>query len=245
MAQSNVGSVAAAPAGERDTRQRGLVPPAELARTHAVVVGVGAVGRQVALQLAAMGLPRLTLVDHDRVEEVNLGPQGWLENDIGRLKVNAAAEQCSRLNLKLSVSEEPTRFRRSHVPEILEWPGGVRDGVPTQCVVFCCVDSMEARRLVFDTVLGGCRLFVDGRMSAETIRVLAAHDDETRAHYATTLFSDAEAHQGACTARSTIYTSNIAAGLMVHALAVTLRGQRPVADQLYNLLAAELTVVKD
>ena len=44
----------------RDVRQRDLVPPDGLARCHAVVVGVGSVGRQVALQLAATGVPAMT-----------------------------------------------------------------------------------------------------------------------------------------------------------------------------------------
>ena len=42
---------------DRDIRQRGLVPPERLAACHAVVIGVGAIGRQVALQLAAVGMP--------------------------------------------------------------------------------------------------------------------------------------------------------------------------------------------
>ncbi len=40
---------------DRDLRQRDLVPPEPLSAIHAVVIDVGAVGRQVALQLAAMG----------------------------------------------------------------------------------------------------------------------------------------------------------------------------------------------
>ena len=51
----------------RDARQRDLVPPDRLARCHAVVVGVGSVGRQAALQLAATGVPTLSLYDPDAV----------------------------------------------------------------------------------------------------------------------------------------------------------------------------------
>ena len=61
---------------ERDLRQRDLVPAEALAACHAVVIGVGAIGRQVALQLAAVGIPLLILYDHDTVEEVNLAPPG-------------------------------------------------------------------------------------------------------------------------------------------------------------------------
>lgn len=65
-----------ATAAGRDARQRDLVPPGRLARCHAVVVGVGSVGRQVALQLAATGVPAMTLYDPDAVGVENLAPQG-------------------------------------------------------------------------------------------------------------------------------------------------------------------------
>ena len=62
---------------DRDVRQRQIVTPARLAACHAVVIGVGAVGRQVAVQLAAIGMSRLTLVDHDVVNVENLAPQAY------------------------------------------------------------------------------------------------------------------------------------------------------------------------
>ena len=42
---------------DRFTRQRELVPAERLAAVTATVIGVGAIGRQVALQLAAIGTP--------------------------------------------------------------------------------------------------------------------------------------------------------------------------------------------
>ena len=63
---------------DRDLRQRDIIPPPALAACHATVIGVGAIGRQVALQLAAIGIPKLTLIDFDVVEPVNLAPQGYL-----------------------------------------------------------------------------------------------------------------------------------------------------------------------
>ena len=41
---------------ERYSRQQDIVPPDRLAICKATVVGVGAIGRQVALQLTAMGI---------------------------------------------------------------------------------------------------------------------------------------------------------------------------------------------
>ena len=82
------------PIPDRDVRQRGLVPPERLARCHAVVIGVGAIGRQVALQLAALGIARMTLFDDDMVQAVNLAPQGYWPEDLELPKVHATAEIC-------------------------------------------------------------------------------------------------------------------------------------------------------
>src|SRR5471032_2524479 len=98
---------------DRDLRQRDLVPPERLACCAALVIGVGAVGRQVALQLTAMGMMNLTLVDFDTVEVVNLAPQGYAPEDLGQGKVQATAQWCRLLNPDLLVHPIAERFRRS------------------------------------------------------------------------------------------------------------------------------------
>jgi molybdopterin/thiamine biosynthesis adenylyltransferase len=60
------------------------------------VNGEWAIGQQVALQLAAVGVPTLNLIYPQEVEVVNLAPQGMLEEGLGRPKVQATAELCRR-----------------------------------------------------------------------------------------------------------------------------------------------------
>src|SRR5438034_3178751 len=83
---------------DRDIRQRSIVPPERLAACHALVIGVGAIGRQVALQLAAVGIPLLILYDHDSVAEENLAAQGYRPDQLGLTKVDATALDCQRLH---------------------------------------------------------------------------------------------------------------------------------------------------
>jgi len=115
---------------ERYSRQRDIVPAERLAECHPTVIGVGAIGRQVALQLAAIGVPWLQLIDFDIVEEANLAAQGFLETDLGSPKVEATADLCCRMNGELVIQIVGERFRRSM--EIGD-------------VVFCCVDAIPAR----------------------------------------------------------------------------------------------------
>ena len=212
---------------ERFSRQRDVVPAERLAECSIAIVGVGALGRQVALQLAAVGARRLTLIDFDTVEESNLASQGYLEADLGRPKVDATAEMCQRINSGLELLEEAGRFRRS---------------MPIGEIVFSCVDSIDTRRLIWQVVKGQVDFFCDARMSAEVIRVLVASDTASRRHYPTTLFTTEEAYLGACAAKTTIYCANVAAGLMVAQLAKWLRRLPTEPDVQVNLLSMEMTV---
>jgi sulfur carrier protein ThiS adenylyltransferase len=212
---------------ERYSRQRDIVPPERIAACKATVIGVGAIGRQVALQLTAMGIPWLQLVDFDLVETSNLATQGYLEEDLGRLKVEATAAHCRRINSGVEIVSVAERFRRS---------------MEIGTAVFSCVDKIDVRRLIWEAAGNAVPFYVDGRMSAEALRVLTACDSQSRQHYPTTLFRTEEAFVGPCTAKTTIYCANIAAGLMVAQFTKYLR-QLPVeADIQLNLLASELSV---
>ena len=209
---------------ERYSRQQDLVPSERLAVCKATVIGVGAIGRQVALQLAAMGVPWLQLVDFDVVEVSNLASQGYLQDDLGRPKVEATADLCHQVNHMLEVHTASSRFRRSM---------GIGN------VVFSCVDKIDARRLVWESVKDKADFFADGRMAAEVLRVLVACDAASRKHYPTTLFAAEEAYQGSCTAKTTIYCANVAAGLMLAQFAKWLRRFPVEPDLGLNLLAWE------
>ena len=220
---------------DRDIRQREIVPPEKLAACSSIVIGVGAIGRQVAVQLTAVGVPRLTLIDFDTVGVENLAPQAYWPVDIGQPKVEATAALCRQINPECEITPLNERFRRSMVKNL----SALADtSVPP--VVFACVDSIETRKLIWESLRGRCGLFVDGRMSAEVIRVLAADRPATDSYYATTLFTAAEAFVGSCTAKSTVYTGCIAAGLMLSAFTRWLRALPVDRDISLNLLAGEM-----
>jgi molybdopterin-synthase adenylyltransferase len=215
------------PIPDRDLRQRAIVPPDRLAACRATVVGVGAIGRQVALQLAALGVCWLQLIDFDTVEPVNLACQGYLEADLGKPKVQATAALIRQIHSRVEPHLCAERFRRS---------------MDLGDVLFVCVDKIETRKLIWDATRDRVSFLADGRMNAEVVRVLAVCDPAGRRHYPTTLFPSAEAYEGACTSKSTIFTSNIAAGLMLEQFTRWLRGLPVDADMTLNLLAGELQV---
>jgi sulfur carrier protein ThiS adenylyltransferase len=210
----------------RFQRQEDLVPKSALDTLEVTVIGVGAIGRQLAIQLAAMGTRRLQLFDFDYVESSNVTTQGYLARDVGQAKVHAAACFVREIEPTIELSLIQDRYRPK---------------MKIGNAVFCCVDSISARAAIWRSIGNACQFWCDGRMMGEVIRVLTAVEVASRRHYTTTLFNQSEAQIGRCTARSTIYTAAIAAGLMLHQFARWLRGQPTDSDLSMNLLASELT----
>ncbi|MCA9117005.1 MAG: ThiF family adenylyltransferase [Planctomycetaceae bacterium] len=215
---------------ERFERQADLVPQERLRELGATVIGVGAVGRQVALQLTAIGVRQIGLIDFDTVEATNITTQGYRAGDIGCAKVEATAAALRQLDPDVEVRPVQDRFRPRH---------------ETGEAVFCCVDSISARQAIWNSAGHLCGFWADGRMLGETIRVLTVAGQEGREHYPATLFEQSEAFVGRCTARSTIYAASITAGLMVHQFTRWLRGLPTDADVLLNLLAGEWNVLPE
>ena len=96
---------------DRFERQQDLVPNDRLAQLTTTVIGVGAIGRQVALQLAAIGVRRMQLIDFDRVELTNVTTQGYLAGDIGQLKVDATRQAVQAIDSTVIVEARADRFR--------------------------------------------------------------------------------------------------------------------------------------
>jgi sulfur carrier protein ThiS adenylyltransferase len=210
--------------GNRFQRQDDLVPRDRINRVQATVIGIGAIGRNVAVQLAAIGVPRIQLVDFDVVDAANVTTQGYTAADIGMTKVLATLTAIHQVDPAIQVETVEDRYR----PKL-----DIGDAV------FCCVDNIESRGAIWKSVQRHCRFWCDGRMLGEVMRVLAVADGQGRDHYPRTLFAQAESIVGRCTARSTIYAATIAAGMMVHQFTRWLRGIPVDRDATLNLLAGE------
>lgn len=212
---------------DRFTRQSDIVPNERLSTLTVSVIGVGAIGRQVALQLAAIGVPKIRLFDFDLVDASNVTTQGYAHDDIDRPKVAATAAAIGRLDRSIQVTRVQDRYRsRMDVGE----------------AVFCCVDSISARSAIWRSVKTKCNFWADGRMLGEVLRVIAAGDALQFQNYDTTLFRQSDAQRGACSSRSTIYAASIAAALMVHQFTRWLRRIPVDFDTSLNLLAGELSI---
>lgn len=190
------------------SRQAGILPPDRLENTHVAVAGVGAVGSQVVQQLALCGQRLIEFYDPDVIEIGNLYPQGWAEGELGQPKVDVIADRIGYFRAKCE-----RRFRQARFP---------LDEVDAQ-VIFLCVDSMDARREIYEAYRDSVRLLIDTRVAAETIRVVSCCGDNLRDYYPSTLFRSEDAFQGQCTTRMTLHHANLAAAIAVQQYSMWLR----------------------
>lgn len=125
----------------------------KLAAASVVVVGVGGLGSPAAYYLAAAGVGRLGLVDADAVELSNLQRQVLhTTNDLGRRKVESAAEKLRALNPGVRVETHDVRFCAATAEELL------RD----YDVVVTGVDNFPARFLLNDACVLLGKTLVEG-----------------------------------------------------------------------------------
>lgn len=208
-------------------RQSAICPTEKFQSQEFVIVGVGAVGHEVAMQLASMGSTRVFIVDFDRVEDHNCLCQGYLTSDIGKIKVDAAALLMGSVTPRGMIVEE----RDCKIQEAT--------GLPDDAVWFSCTDSMSSRKAThykFKQMRG--QLLLDSRVLGETIRVCT--DDVSDEYYPTTLCEDSEMVQGSCHAQMVMFGARIAASLLVQQMTVWLRGGQVIKDMTLNLASLDL-----
>lgn len=189
---------------------------------------MGAIGSHLAEMLAKLGAARLTLIDPDEVDTVNLGVQGFYEAEVGEQKTAAVSRRLRAISSEVQV----TTWAEAYRPELIE------EGA----AVFSCVDSMRVRRQIFRHYRErSWGLFLDGRMAAESLRVFCIERSAgALALYEASLFPGREAHREGCTARATIYCAALAAALLCAQFKKWVMGQAPEPHLHCDLVGMEI-----
>jgi len=150
---------------------------ARLQAARVLLVGVGGLGSASALYLSAAGVGTLGLIDDDHVELSNLQRQVlYREDDVGQLKIQAAARRLAEQRLDLVVDAWSERLDKRNAERLIEPWDLVIDGCDSfasraainhACVrlgrpmVYGALFQLEGQISVFDASLGPCyRCFV-------------------------------------------------------------------------------------
>lgn len=100
-----------------------------LKAARVLIVGAGGLGAPAALYLAAAGVGTLVLADPDRVDVSNLQRQViYTEGDVGRWKVEAAADRLKALNPHVHIERVPVALEAANARALVRGCDLVLDG---------------------------------------------------------------------------------------------------------------------
>ena len=115
-----------------------------LRNANVCIVGIGGIGNPVATQLTAMGIGKLKIIDRDVVEISNLHRQHlYREEDIGKVKVEAAAERLKKINPAVEIEAVPISVTKYTSNSIVKGAD----------VVIDALDSIDARYALNDACI--------------------------------------------------------------------------------------------
>lgn len=180
------------------------------------IIGLGGIGSYAAYALSRFRPERITLVDMDIIEAVNLSGQMYKRSDMGLFKTEAL----SFLLGEFSQYSADTRSVR-----IQDASGLINE----HDIIVCGFDDMDARKYVWDVFRSsGSKLLIDGRMNAEFYQLICVDKDNISAinRYGTDwLFRNEEAEQTICSFKQTSFV-----GMQIGGMIGSL-----VANYAYNL----------
>src|SRR5579884_1558225 len=150
----------------------GLEGQKKLKAAKVLCVGTGGLGAPLAYYLAAAGIGTLGLVDFDKVDESNLQRQIiHSTKDVGRPKIDSAAEKLQALNPYLKIVKHETMLTSANALDIIKDYDIIADGTdnfPTRylvndaCVLsgkpnaYASIFRFEGQASVFATEEGPC-----------------------------------------------------------------------------------------
>jgi len=122
----------------------GFVGLEKIRKAKVCVVGVGGIGNPVVTQLTAMGIGKLKIVDRDIIEISNLHRQHlYTEEDIGRVKVEAAKARLEQINSSVQIEALPNSVTKYTAENIVKGFDIVVDAL----------DSIDARYALNDACI--------------------------------------------------------------------------------------------
>ncbi len=164
---------------------------------HAIVIGAGPLGRQVAILLASLGVRHLSLYDQRIVTDKDMA-HGFLDYDVGTPAVDAVANIAHQYHPQMELLTYDARFRRSHVAS---WKAG------QQHAVFLCNEAAATRKSHWQWIRHSAHFLCAGAVGTETIHIVCS-DQPSHRPPALSLATEPDATPD-------VVTANLSAALMV------------------------------
>jgi molybdopterin/thiamine biosynthesis adenylyltransferase len=170
-----------------------------------LIVGCGAIGRNVASNVARLGVKSVTLVDGDTVESHNIVPQNWAIKDCGKPKVEVLAAE---------ISAQMEAVKVIPVPKM--WTPNAVGRKTTYDAVWSTVDNIDVRKILYNYYRDKSKSFFDVRIGGPVGQILTVTDmEDTNDWYLKTIFPKSESASFGCVQPMANYIANIASGISV------------------------------
>ena len=178
------------------------------------IIGAGATGSRVWLALVELGLTNIIVYDFDNVEAHNLANQIYLEEDIGKPKVEALRDYYK----KKTGNAAPDTFK--FINEKVDHEDDRYTKETFNGVVFMLTDTMASRKSIYTNLILGSQTFamIETRMASsfgdiKTVNPFDAVESQT---WLDSLISDDDAEVSLCGSSISVGpTANIIANLAV------------------------------
>ena len=123
----------------------------KIRRSTIGIAGLGGLGSNIAMLLARTGVERLVIADHDTVELTNIHRQCYPLGSVGKKKVDAIAEEISRINPWCIVEKHDMRITKDNV------------SVFSECDVVCeAFDDAEQKIMLIESLSAMDKKIVSG-----------------------------------------------------------------------------------
>ena len=110
------------------------------------IAGLGGLGSNVANALVRLGGVRLIIADFDVVDKSNLDRQLYFADQVGRVKVEAAIENLTRIDPDVEIVGHNVKLTPDNIPEIF-----------AEAVIIAeCFDKADQKQMLVETVLTKC-----------------------------------------------------------------------------------------
>jgi adenylyltransferase/sulfurtransferase len=139
----------------------------KLLRSSVLCIGAGGLGSPILLYLAAAGVGRIGLIDHDAIDLSNLQRQILHATpDVGQAKVESARRRVEGLNPDVKIETVPRRIQKDNVLDLVDRYDAVIDGTDNFPTRFLVNDACFFRRkpLIYGSVFrfeGQASVFLD------------------------------------------------------------------------------------
>jgi len=163
------------------------------------IIGCGAIGSKVALEVAKLGCDNITLWDFDKVESHNLSNQVFTKKCIGMQKVDAL-----KTIIQQTCSPDIEAINEEYTSE------------PLVGIVFLCVDSMKTRREIVSRIIMQPHVpyIIETRMGIDEVRCYVITRDKYDLWKEFSNYEDSNSEVSACGTSLTVgATASIVASI--------------------------------